>query len=170
MTTFKFCPVCRSELRFAEKGKASYCRTCGFHYYHNPAPAVAAVIENKKREILLVGRKFEPQKNFWDLPGGFVDNDENLEEGMVREIREELGTDITGIKYIGSVPDDYLYKGYRYKVVTAFYAGELAGKIKVADDVSSFAWFVAGSLPFPRIAFKGTKAILKKYTASWISP
>ena len=42
-------------------------------------------------EILLIQRRKEPFKDSWALPGGFVGEDETLEECAIRELKEETG-------------------------------------------------------------------------------
>ena len=67
--------------------------------YPRPALTVDNVIltrENEEWYILLIQRKHDPFKNFWALPGGFVDPDEKIEMAALRELKEETG--ITGIK------------------------------------------------------------------------
>ena len=49
-----------------------------------------------------------------DLPGGFVDENERLEEALQREVKEELGISIDNWKYLTSQANRYLYKGIAY--------------------------------------------------------
>lgn len=50
--------------------------------------------------ILLVKRKYEPYQGYWALPGGMVEDDETVEQAVLRELKEE--TNIDG--YITSTP------------------------------------------------------------------
>ncbi|MBF0252891.1 MAG: NUDIX hydrolase [Candidatus Omnitrophica bacterium] len=97
MVKYKYCPVCGSELNKKEIDgrERSYCKTCSWVHYKNPLPATAALVVNDRDEILLIKRKKEPYKNAWALPGGFIEIDETLENGALRELKEE--TNISGI-------------------------------------------------------------------------
>jgi len=111
---FKYCPKCgAAELRIAG-GKLLRCGPCGFELYLNSAAAVAAVIEDDRGRVLITVRGKEPGKGKWDLPGGFVDPGESAEEALRREVREEVGLDVTAMRYLGSYPNTYDYVGVRY--------------------------------------------------------
>ena len=53
-----------------------------------PLLTVDCVIKKNSR-FLLIKRKYEPFKNMFALPGGFVEEGESVEEACVREIQEE---------------------------------------------------------------------------------
>ncbi len=57
---YKFCPKCGEKL-IAQKENFLRCEKCGFHFYINPLPCNAVIIENEKGEIMLVKRKFDPK-------------------------------------------------------------------------------------------------------------
>src|SRR3972149_4619416 len=74
MTDYKFCPRCKTELRvlYEDEYKRLVCPECDFIYYYNSKPTASAVIEDGNR-VLLCRRNIEPRKNYWDLPGGFLE-------------------------------------------------------------------------------------------------
>ena len=63
---------------------------------------VSAIIENNKGEIL-IGKKHSNKGVYldaWHIPGGGIEEDERIEEGLKREIREETNLEITDIEPI----------------------------------------------------------------------
>lgn len=144
------------------------CKKCHFHYYENPRPTVAVILENKNKEILLVKRAFPPKKNWWDLPGGFIQLNETFEEGARREIKEELGINISKLEYINSYYNLYLYQGIYYHTLCVNFASKINNqKIIPKDDVASIRFFSKNNIPFNRIAFSAIKKGLEKYLSSF---
>jgi len=164
---FRFCPSCKNPIKL-KHNRLIDCQSCGFHFYINPAPIATVIIENKQGEILLVKRKVAPKKGFWDLPGGFVDYSEKIEEAAVREIKEELNINInlTDLHWLGSyVNDNYLYRSINYHTInTVFFLRLTIGlPIKASDDVASFQFFHKEQIPWEKLAFADIKAALKDY-------
>ena len=67
---------------------------------------VAAIIE-KDGKIFATQRGYGDYKDWWEFPGGKVEEGETPEEALVREIHEELDADITVDEYITTVEYDY---------------------------------------------------------------
>ncbi|WP_227394942.1 (deoxy)nucleoside triphosphate pyrophosphohydrolase [Jeotgalibacillus aurantiacus] len=69
---------------------------------------VAAVIENQQNEILCALRSEDMSiPNKWEFPGGKVEEGENLQEALVREIKEELNCDIKAHEVIHENVHEY---------------------------------------------------------------
>jgi 8-oxo-dGTP diphosphatase len=69
---------------------------------------VGAVIYNEQKEILCALRSPEMSlPNLWEFPGGKIEEGENPEEALVREIREELGCTIEVYEKIEEVHHEY---------------------------------------------------------------
>lgn len=57
---------------------------------------VAAIItksDGNTKSVLLARRNSEPYKGFWSIPGGHIEPYETAENAVIREIKEEIGTD-----------------------------------------------------------------------------
>ena len=138
---FKYCPKCGSQYFEVNNFKSKHCPDCGFTYYQNPSSATAAFILNRKGELLVVRRGKEPARGTLDLPGGFVDNGETGEEGIVREIKEETGLEVGKVEYLFSVPNIYRYSGMDIHTLDMFYVCHVdSDEIHAADDAAECFW------------------------------
>jgi 8-oxo-dGTP diphosphatase len=154
----KFCPKCASpinrEFRFGQERPV--CPACGFIYFADPKVAVAVLLEDAGR-ILLVRRANEPFRGLWTLPAGFVNGGEDPVEAALRECVEETGlaVKITGILDIHSGREHA--RGSDFII---FYRGQvMGGTLQAGDDAEAAEWFERGGLP--ELAFKSTKMILE---------
>lgn len=71
------------------------CASCGTILYRNPAPVAVCltpVIDRDRVGLLLVNRQIA--EHGWALPGGFVENGENIGAAALRELNEETGIKI----------------------------------------------------------------------------
>ena len=72
--------------------------------YKYPRPAltvdtcIIAAKDDATPQVLLIQRKHDPFKGFWALPGGFVDEGENLEAAARRELQEETSVDPAAVQ------------------------------------------------------------------------
>jgi len=164
--SFKFCPKCGGDFIVKEK-YLLVCNKCCLHYYINPRPCNCALFENENGEILLVVRKHDPRRGYYDFPGGFIDPEETLEESLTREIKEEFKIDINRWEYVMSYPDTYEYQGIIYETICFLCKSFLSSKVKItpADDVASVQFFNPKNFPYEMMAFAGMKKALKKIYA-----
>ena len=140
---FRFCPVCGSPYFEVNNFKSKKCRDCDFTYYANPCSATAAFIVNDRNEMLVVRRAKEPAKGTLDLPGGFCDMYETVEEGMRREIKEETGLDVDRIEYLFSSPNVYQYSGMGVHTLDMDFLVRIHGDtppIHAEDDAAEALW------------------------------
>ena len=138
---FVYCPVCGSREFVINNVKSKRCKTCGFTYYANPSAATAAFII-RNGCLLVAKRGKEPAKGTLDLPGGFVDMDETVEEGMAREIREETGLEARSMSYLFSLPNLYKYSGMMIHTLDMFFRVEVDADATphADDDAATLQW------------------------------
>lgn len=158
-----YCPRCS---RRFERGSKLYlhCPACSLHYYVNPRPCNAIIIQDDDRRILLVKRKEDPYQGMWDLPGGFVDVGETLETSVYREAKEELTVEIDDLRYLFSTVDRYVYRGLRYHTLCFFFRVSIrSGSLSARDDVVSYALFHEQDIPWKDVGFESVKQGLRTY-------
>ena len=107
MTRAAFCLACGSALapHEAEARTRMRCTACGWVHYGNPTPVVAAIVEHllpgeDEACVVLVRNQGWPEKWF-GLVTGFLEANESPAEGVLRELKEELGLDGTVVSLVG---------------------------------------------------------------------
>ena len=105
---FKYCPICGQPLIRQNKDNRPRCVKFERLFYSAPHPTASGIITDAQEEHLLLARhKFDPFKGYWNIPGGFVELGESLEDCHRSELREELEIEIRIIESLGSYPDVY---------------------------------------------------------------
>jgi 8-oxo-dGTP diphosphatase len=92
-------------------------------------------------QIVLVKRKFDPYKGMWALPGGFVEDDEELDAAAMRELHEETGLQVASVKQLhtyGKVGRDA--RGRTISVVHYTFADATKDAVTGGDDAAEAAW------------------------------
>ena len=110
--------------------------------------AVVFGYESETISVLLIKRKYEPFKGKWAIPGGFVLEDESLEEAVERELKEETGIEINYLEQLYTFGNPK--RDPRSRVVSIAYFGLIrpsAFKISASTDAEEVQWFKITELP-----------------------
>ncbi|PIP74843.1 MAG: hypothetical protein CO135_01165 [Candidatus Levybacteria bacterium CG_4_9_14_3_um_filter_35_16] len=109
---------------------------------------VGAIAVNEKQQTLLVKRA----KNIYTggkytIPGGFLDRDENIEQGTLRELKEETGLEGEIISLFKINDNPNRPKEDRQNVDFIYVVRITGGKEKISDETDSVNWFSKENLP-----------------------
>lgn len=109
--------------------------------------------------VLLIQRKYDPFKNNWALPGGFVLENESLEQAVTRELSEETGITVNYLEQLYTFGD--LGRDPRQRIISvAYFALVNSAKfeqLKASTDAANAQWFSIKSLP--KLAFDHQKIV-----------
>ena len=105
---------------------------CLFTYFHNVATSASAIIEIDG-SILMIERNNDPGKGMLGLPGGFVNPGEKAEDAAVRECFEETGLIAANPLFVGSWPNEYIYKNVIYKTCDIYFSAQVEGGLAKLD-------------------------------------
>ncbi len=109
-----------------------------------PRVVVSALIK-KGNKYLLTKEKLESGRDIWIIPGGGVDFGEDLEEALIREMKEELGIDIKISKFLKfhqAVFPDFNY----HSVIFFFLAKPLSDKLKLEEKIIEAEFFTLSQI------------------------
>jgi NAD+ diphosphatase len=145
--------------------KSLLCSECGFELFFNPGAAVAGLICSEAGELLVTVRASEPGKGRWDLPGGFIDTNETAEQGLCREIKEELNLDVDTLEYVASAPNKYEYKGVTYLTLDMAFLCRVNdfSNLKPLDDVEQVLFVRPEEIDLTRFAFDSVRSFVKQF-------
>jgi NAD+ diphosphatase len=161
---FKYCPSCSSGDIFSPNENSMKCNMCGYMFYQNAAAATASILLLEGK-IIFTRRGKEPGKGMLDLPGGFLNYNESAEQGIIREISEEMGCDVKNLTYFGSHPNTYLYKGVTYHTCDICFTGEVASieSFKPSDEIPELVLLAPLEINIDNIAFPSLQKMVTKY-------
>lgn len=138
----RFCSHCgTATIRHAQGEFARVCPACAYTAYPRVNPCVIVVI-TKGREILLA-RSHRFANGMFSLIAGFVEVGETLEQAVAREVKEEVGLDITNIRYVSSQPWPF-----PTNIMIGFTADYVAGDLVLQEDeIAEAAFYPFDQLP-----------------------
>lgn len=137
--THRFCGRCGAKTYRSEKEFAMICPSCGLTSYPRISPAVIMAVLRGNR--ILLGRRRGSQ--VYSVVAGYVEAGETLEEGVKREVMEEVSVEVDNIRYFGSQP-----WAYSSSLMVAFTADWVSGDIREDGvEIEEAHWFSSRELP-----------------------
>ena len=133
------------------------CDNCNTIHYQNPN-IVTGCIPVIGDKILLCKRAIEPRYGLWTLPAGFMENNETLEQGAMRESKEEANANVAleQLYTVFSLPHiSQVYVMYRARLLNNdFAAGIESLEVKLFDE---------SEIPWDALAFRTIYYTLKYF-------
>jgi NAD+ diphosphatase len=139
--THRFCGACGAPLGEHPQEVAHKCDACGHLEY--PSLSAAVIVRVEKDGKILLARHVQRIQEIFTCLAGYVEVGESLEECVHREVREEVGIEVTDVRYVGSQ-----HWPYPNQLMLAFRAQWKSGDLRLqADELSEARWFDPADLP-----------------------
>ena len=154
-----YCSNCGNAVVYqhAEGRERCVCNNCNIIHYTNPKIIVGALTYWEDK-ILLCKRAIEPRKGFWNIPAGFMEDDEKTEDGAAREVWEEAEAQINIIQpYL-------IYNLPQANQVYIHFLAELKdGIFGNGVESTETRLFTENEIPWNDIAFYSSSYALKRF-------
>jgi NAD+ diphosphatase len=137
----QYCGRCGTPTQIKGSERARQCPACGQVHYPRLAPAVMALVRRGDELLLARSPHFPPGMH--SALAGFVEPGESLEQCLHREVKEEVGVEVTNLRYFSSQPWPF-----PHSLMIAFtcdYAGGLL--TPQPDEIEAAQWFTLDALP-----------------------
>ena len=161
----RFCGRCATSTEPSATERARRCPNCGLSVYPRLTPAIIVLVTrgaHDEQALLAWGRR-SPVPRYSTL-AGFVEVGEGLEEAVRREVREEVGVELSEITYFGSQP--WPFPG---QLMVGFRARYASGAIVVQEsEIVEARWFTPAELDAVT-ASRGRFSISGWLIDGWIS-
>lgn len=139
----QYCGRCGETMTHHEVDRAKVCPNCGLVNYPRLSPSIIVLI--RRGDEMLLARNVAWPEGMYSTLAGFVEPGESVEQALHREVAEEVGIEVTNLRYLGSQSWPFpnsLMLGYH-----ADYAG---GDLVFRDgEIADARWF--GTTDLPRI-------------------
>ncbi len=100
--------------------------------------AVYGCILNDQKKILVVKRSpNESSPNFWEMPGGKLESGEKIEQGIIREVKEETGLDVIPLSLLSSLHDPIKQVN---RIAYLCKLENQSQEIRLSAEHSTYAW------------------------------
>lgn len=133
------------------------CQRCQTIHYTNPK-IIVGCLPTWEDKVLLCRRAIEPMLGYWNLPAGFLEIEEAVEEGAMREVREEAAAEVrmAGLHTV--------FTSLRFHHVYLLFRAELVdGQFGVGEETLESRLFAESEVPWGEIAFHSSVYALRQY-------
>lgn len=159
--SIRHCKTCGGAAEYRvpadDNRERAVCTVCATVHYENPCNVVGTV-PVWGEQVLLCRRNIEPRYGYWTLPAGFMELDETLAEGALRETIEEAGANIE------LQPLFSLLNVVRAGQVHMFYRARLIDtRFAPGPETIEAQLFHEHEIPWDDLAFRTVRETLKLY-------
>lgn len=151
---FTYCPHCGTKLsqrEIGDEGLVPFCEPCGMPLFDMFSTCVICAVTNEQGEVALLRQGYLSDTRYVCV-SGYMKIGESAEECAAREIKEEIGQDVTGLRFVRSYPyekKEMLMLGFHAKVKKA--------ELVLSSEVDAAEW----------VAYKDALGKIREGSIAW---
>jgi len=139
--THRYCGRCGTPTRDKDGERAKECPSCGYAAYPRVTPAMMVLVTRGRELLLARSPRFPP--GMYSALAGFVEPGETIEDCIRREVREEVGIEVTDIRYFASQS-----WAFPHSLMIAYNAEYAGGELHPQEsEIAEARWFAYDEVP-----------------------
>lgn len=164
-TDIRYCRLCGAPVERRVPGvgdghERAVCPACGVIHYVNPLLVAGTVPVLDDGRVLLCQRAIEPRRGYWTLPSGFMELDETLAQGALRETLEETGAQVEMGPLLTVISVARVGQVHVY-----FRARLLSPQCDPGSETLAVQLAAESQVPWEQLAFPTVRETLRRYFA-----
>ncbi|HYL03158.1 MAG TPA: NAD(+) diphosphatase [Steroidobacteraceae bacterium] len=161
----RYCGVCGAPTAVLQAGHCLRCTNgdCGAEFFPRIDPAIIVLVSDGERALL--GRQAGWPPRRYSTIAGFVEPGESLEDAVAREVAEETGVRVSGVRYDSSQPWPF-----PASLMLGFRASAPAGSaVRVGGELEDARWFTRAQLEAGEALAPPSHSISWRLISSWLA-
>lgn len=155
----RFCGRCGHGLERHGQDLAKVCPACELTVYPRISPCIIVLVVDGKRCLLAHNARF-PAGRYSTL-AGFIEAGESAEMAVAREVREEVGVEVSNIRYVASQAWPF-----PHSLMLGFFADYAGGELRPdGEEITEAGWFDADHLPDLPPRFAISRQLIERFLA-----
>ncbi|MFC3607334.1 NAD(+) diphosphatase [Stutzerimonas tarimensis] len=147
----RFCGSCGGPMAAAPGERAMRCERCDLQHYPRLSPCMITLVT--RADEVLLARSSRHAPGMYSTLAGFVEPGETVEQCVVREVFEEVGVQVSELRYMGSQNWPF-----PHALMLGFHAEYVGGEIvPQPEEIEDARWFAIDRLP----ALPGRRSIAR---------
>ena len=153
----QFCGRCGKSTIDSERDRSTVCAGCKLNFYPRLSPSIIVLVH--RGDEVLLGRNHMFPEGLFSTLAGFVEPGESIEETVIREVKEEVGVNVSNLSYRGSQPWPF-----PNSLMLGFHAEYHSGDIVLQEDeIAEADWFNLTDLPLIPGKFAISRWLIDEY-------
>ena len=153
----QFCGRCGKPTRDSKRDRSTVCTGCKLNFYPRLSPSIIVLVH--RGDEVLLGRNHMFPEGLFSTLAGFVEPGESIEETVIREVKEEVGVNVSNLSYRGSQPWPF-----PNSLMLGFHAEYQSGDIVLQEDeIAEAGWFPCTDLPLIPGKFAISRWLIDEY-------
>jgi NAD+ diphosphatase len=160
----RFCGICGAPTRAVRAGHCLRCTRegCRHEYFPRLDPAIIVLVSDGERALL--GRQASWPARRYSTLAGFVEPGESLEDAVRREVLEETGVSVSGMRYDSSQPWPF-----PSSLMLGFHAHAAAGApVRLDGELEDARWVTRSQLQSGEVLAPPSQAISWRLIQAWL--
>jgi NAD+ diphosphatase len=153
----QFCGRCGKPTTDSKRDRSTVCAGCKLNFYPRLSPSIIVLVH--RGDEVLLGRNHMFPEGLFSTLAGFVEPGESIEETVIREVKEEVGVNVSNLSYRGSQPWPF-----PNSLMLGFHAEYQSGDIVLQEDeIAEAGWFPCTDLPLIPGKFAISRWLIDEY-------